>query len=391
MSESVERQKFFTIEKSTALLSQLVEVDTCQPVGNEAKLVSLIEDRYDGYPVTMTRLDHGSGRASLVVELPGEQRNGALAFVGHLDTVPVGDPTKWSSPPLAPSIKAGKLVARGAADMKGGLAAMLLALDYLLVSKKALKKSLYFCFTADEENTGAGALAIRQSGLIADAVQMIICEPSGGSIGICEKGAFWIRVSAEGSSCHASRPELGQNAIDALIVFMDHAHRVFDYTQTHPLLGRNSLSLTQFEGGVSTNIVPARADLTLDIRTLPGVSHMDIYERFNEICQAVQQEMSPLSMKVEIINNRPPLETPKTEDLVVYLQACAKKLGMSLPSKGLYFYTDASQLIPLGDMPFVILGPGDDRQAHSVNEHIELGCIGRFAELYATYAADHFT
>ena len=391
MSDSVERQKFFTIEKSTALLSQLVEVDTCQPAGNEANLVSFIEHRYDDHPVVMTRLDHGSGRSSLVIELPGEQRKGALAIVGHLDTVPVGDPTKWDSPPLSAAINAGKLVARGAADMKGGVAAMLLALDYLLVSKKAFKKSLYFCFTADEENNGAGALAIKQSGLIGDAVQMIICEPSGSRIGICEKGALWIRVSAEGSSCHASRPELGRNAIEALIVFVDHAHRVIDVAQSHPLLGHNSLSLTQFEGGVSTNIVPAQAELTLDIRTLPGVSHMDIYERFIEICQAVQQEMSPLSMNVEIINNRPPLETPKTEDIVVHLQTCAQKVGMSLPPKGLYFYTDASQLIPPDDIPFVILGPGDDRQAHSANEHIELSSIGRFAELYATYAADHFT
>lgn len=391
MSDALEHQKFFTLEKSTALLSDLVAVDTCQPAGNEGRLVSFIEDRYDGLPIVMTRLDHGSGRASLVVELPGEQRKGALAYVGHLDTVPVGDPKKWESLPLAATIKGGKLIARGAADMKGGVAAMLMALDYLLVSREVRQKTLFFCFTADEEKDGLGAQAIKKSGLIDDAVQMIICEPSEGGIGLCEKGALWVRISAEGVASHASRPELGRNAIEALFAFMAQAQRVLDYSQMHPLLGHNTLSLTHFTGGVSTNIVPAQAELTLDIRTLPGVSHMDIYGSFNGICQVVQKEMSPLSMKVEIINNRPPLETPKTDDLVVHLQSSAKKVGMRLPPKGLFFYTDASQLISPGGLPFVILGPGDDRQAHTANEHIELGSIGLFAELYATYAAEYFT
>jgi len=324
MLDSNDQNECFSIEKSTALLSKLVEVDTCQPAGNEARLVSLIEDRYSELPVVMTRLDHGLGRASLVIELPGKQKKDSLAFVGHLDTVPVGDPAKWDSHPLTPTAHQGKLVARGSADMKGGVAAMLLALDYLIQSQQERQKSLFFCFTADEEKDGLGAVALKHSGLIDDAAQMIICEPSGGGIGLCEKGALWVRVSAEGVSSHASRPELGRNAIQALLAFMNQVYQGLDTSQTHPFLGHNTLSITQFKGGISTNIVPSQAELTLDIRTLPGVSHLEILKMIGEICQEVQSKMSPLYMKVEIVNDRPPLETPETDDLVLNLRLVHK-------------------------------------------------------------------
>jgi succinyl-diaminopimelate desuccinylase len=122
----------FGFETCATLLAQLVEVDTCQPVGSEAALVDIITQRYPNSPVEITRLEHSLGRASLVIKLPGKTDSGSLALVGHLDTVPVGDPAAWETPPLTATIKDGVLYGRGAADMKGGVAAMLLALDELL-------------------------------------------------------------------------------------------------------------------------------------------------------------------------------------------------------------------------------------------------------------------
>jgi len=372
-----------TIEACTQLLSQLVEVNTCQPAGNEAALVDFIAHRYQKSPVELTRLEHSAGRASLVIKLPGRTDMGSLALVGHLDTVPVGDPDAWGTPPHKASIKDGMLFGRGAADMKGGVAAMLLALDALLQQAPGLAKSVYFCFTADEEKDGIGAQALCQSNLLRHVSAMLICEPSRNGIGLCEKGAFWVRVSADGVACHASRPELGANALDALLLFIDQARQSVDFSTEHPYLGRNTMSLTRLSGGIATNVIPAAATLELDIRTLPGVSHQALGVKFAKICIEIGAVHPRITLKLEIINNRPALETAETDSLVGHVEQCSADLDIHLEKRGLYFYTDASQLIPELEIPFVILGPGDDREAHTANEKIEIASVAIFAQLYA--------
>ncbi len=380
---------FFEITKCTELLSQLVEIDTSQPDGNEARLVDFIMARYKDTPAICTRIDHEGKRASLVVKLIGKSNVDTVAFVGHLDTVSCGDPAFWNSPPLSATVNDGILVARGAADMKGGIASMLLVLDRYIHGNIAPNGNVLFCFTADEEKEGIGARALIQSGLLKDTRGVIICEPTRNSIGICEKGALWIRVTATGVASHASRPELGANAIDALFYFASQALTVLDLSQAHKFLGKNTLTVTQFHGGNMTNIVPASAFMEVDIRTLPGVSHEKISLELREICREIEATRGPLALELEVINNRPPLEIADTNDFVLNVQACAQKRGMPLEKRGLFFYTDASQLIPALDVPFVIMGPGDDKEAHKTNERINISSVALFAELYASYIEDY--
>jgi len=389
MTEIDSRSDDFSVANCAKLLSQLIEINTCQPAGNEARLVDFIEARYQNTSAQCTRLDHGHNRASLVVKLPGQSDTGTVAFVGHLDTVSCGDLNQWHSPPFAATVKDGVLFGRGASDMKGGVAAMLLALDHFINSHPNLQNTVLFCFTADEEKDGIGARALSQSGLLKDVAEMFVCEPSRESIGLCEKGALWVRVTASGVSCHASRPKLGVNAIEALIAFAAKARGTLDFSQDHPYLGKTSLSVTMLQGGTMTNIIPAAAFIELDIRTLPDVSHENLQSQFAEICRQLEREMPPLVLNLEIINNRPPLGIEESHEFVLKIDACAEKRSIRLAKRGLFFYTDASQLVPPLDIPFVILGPGDDREAHKANEQIQLESVARFARLYAGYIQDH--
>ena len=389
MTEIDSRSDDFSVANCAKLLSQLIEIDTCQPAGNEVRLVDFIEARYQNTPTQCTRLEHSHDRASLVVKLPGKSDSGTVSFVGHLDTVSCGDLNLWHSPPLVATVKDGVLFGRGASDMKGGVAAMLLALDHLIHSHQNLQNTVLFCFTADEEKDGIGARALSQSGLLKDVAEMFVCEASRESIGLCEKGALWVRVTASGVSCHASRPELGVNAIDALIAFAAKARGALDLSQEHPYLGKTSLSVTRLQGGTMTNIIPAAAFIELDIRTLPDVSHENLQARFTEILRQLESASPPLALNLEIINNRPPLGTDEAHEFIMKIDACAAKQGLRLTKRGLFFYTDASQLVPPLGIPFVILGPGDDREAHKANEQIELESVARFARLYAGYIQDH--
>lgn len=364
------------------LLKKLVQTNTTQPNGHEAMLVDFIESRYQSKSVELFRIDHQPDRASLIVKLQGKEDREAIAFVGHLDTVPFDGLSQWRVNPLAGEVRKGRLTGRGAADMKGGVAAMLLTLDRLLEQETPPKRTIFFCFTADEEKNGLGAMALADHPAMADVGALIVCEPTQGDLGICEKGALWVKVITEGVSAHASRPELGCNALEGLLTFLTAARTVVETPGKHPYLGRNTLSITTLQSGISQNIIPSTAEATLDIRTLPGVSHQALLAAFQELAKVQQKSLPSLRLKIETLNNRPALETDAAAPLVRQILAFGRQSEMPLNLRGLFFYTDASQIVPKLKIPFVILGPGDDRQAHVVNEAIELSSVSAFAELY---------
>lgn len=95
-----------------------------------------------------------------------------------------------------------------------------------------------------------------------------------------------------------------------------------------------------------------------------------------------------MGFAISVENNRPAIETSLDKPLVVKMQKIIKSLGMNTEERGLHFYTDGSQLIPEYNVPFVILGPGDDSNAHQRDENIEVESIRRIAEVYIRYLLD---
>jgi succinyl-diaminopimelate desuccinylase len=382
MTQSFHDESILTLEHCGEVLADLVRMDTSQPNGHEARVIDWIAARYKGGQAQLDRIDHGDGRASLIVELPGQASLGAVAFVGHVDTVSFGPLESWHFPPLDPTIIDGQLYGRGAADMKGGVAAMMLCLDSLLAREKLPKRRILFCFTADEEAGGLGARAMVNAQVFTDTEAVIICEPTRNAIGVGEKGALWLRVTAKGVPCHASKPKLGANAITALIDFSRKASRLIDSEAAHRFLGKNSFAITQLHGGTTSNIIPAEAEMTVDIRTLPEVSHRTLTTELKTICADLMRQDKRLKLTLHITNDRPALEINENALLVQQVVRAAASLSMEMKKRGLNFYTDGSQIVPACDTPFVILGPGDDRQAHTVNEHVALADVVQFAKLY---------
>ena len=155
-------------------MKKLISTDTTQPLGNEALLCDFIAKRYEGFDVKVVKFPHNDLRASVAVEIAGKNMNG-IAFFGHLDTVATGDFSVWSVNPFAAEIVGDTVYGRGAADMKGGVASMLMALDKLLAEGSKPDKRVLFCFTADEEKGGTGATAIADSGILDGIEEMIFC------------------------------------------------------------------------------------------------------------------------------------------------------------------------------------------------------------------------
>lgn len=336
------------------------------------------------------KINHSKTRASLIIKVNGETEEGGIAFVGHMDTVACGDYSQWSYPPHDAIVKGDILYGRGSADMKGGDAAMILALKWMLETKKRPKKSIYFCFTEDEESKGSGICGIVKDGTVNKVDEIIICEPSDEKIGTCEKGAFWLKITVQGKQSHASRPDLGINAVEYVEKLVAELKEQVETGEVHPILGTTTASVTKLCGGIMTNIIPPTAEAELDIRTVPGVSHEHILKCTEEIADRFRKEIPGIQITIEVMNDRPALETSKDSPLVKQIMKTAQMVGISTEDKGHYFYTDASQIIPEISVPFVIAGPGDDALAHCINEHISLESVRRYAKLYQKYLEKYY-
>ena len=376
--------KKVTDEESKEILTQLVRTDTCQPEGNETQIISLIEsllpDRLECHVVHC-----GAGRASLVAKLPGKTDKGGVAFLGHVDTVACGDKKDWKYDPHEAKCIDGVLYGRGSADMKGGDAAMILAAKRLAAMEEKPERPVYFCFTADEESAGLGVTSLEKQGWFDEIDEMIVCEPSDEKISFCEKGALWLRLEIWGVASHASRPYLGRNAVEYGIWFTQKLRETVQDGRVHPILGSTTMAVTRFHGGNMTNIVPAEASLEIDIRTIPGTSHDEILRTARQLCQDMQRSYSNVAAKLTIINNRPAIECDPESRFREKIASAAEESGLCMEKRGHYFFTDASLVLPKHPIPFVIAGPGDDKQAHVLNENITLGSVTRFAEFYLHY------
>ncbi|MEI3209775.1 MAG: peptidase dimerization domain-containing protein [Lachnospiraceae bacterium] len=102
-------------------------------------------------------------------------------------------------------------------------------------------------------------------------------------MGTCEKGAFWLKITVQGKQSHASRPDLGINAVEYVEKLVAELKEQVETGEVHPILGTTTASVTKLCGGIMTNIIPPTAEAELDIRTVPGV--MNIFGKLQKRLQ----------------------------------------------------------------------------------------------------------
>lgn len=368
------------------LLRELIKIDSSHPIGNEMDVVRYIVSQIEGLGLDYNVIDHGGNRGSLAVRIMGRKR-GATAFIGHIDTVAVEDAEFWKHPPFEGIIDGEHMYGRGASDMKGGAAAMILTIRHLAENNIVPERDVYFFFTADEEKNGMGVKAIIESGLYTDISEIFIAEPTDMAIGIKEKGALWMRFEATGRASHASRPDLGINSVEGLMRFLwilkTRLPKGID-----DMLGHNTAQTTLFEGGVQTNIIPSHASAVMDIRSVCD-NFEDIIGIVEGALVDVRSDFPGIDIKYSVENHRPFLEMDRDAELVKRVESVYAKLGKEVSLKGINFYTDASQAVPHYNVPFVILGPGYDEMCHKRDEMIKVSQVLEAAQVYVNYICEY--
>ncbi len=315
----------------------------------------------------------GHNRANLVARLKGVGNKKSLVFCGHMDTVSVGE-IPWEHEPFGAEEIDGRIYGRGSADMKGGLAALIMAMIEVSRSGITLEGDLIFAATAGEEVDCIGANTMVADGSLSDAGAMIIAEPSGGEIFVTHKGALWLEVISYGKTAHGSMPEHGINAIDNMNYFINALHDKFKFKyKEDSLLGGPTLNIATISGGVQVNVVPDMCKLQIDIRTVPGQDHQEILSDIKLILSEIEAD-SNAKFDVKVINDKVALKNKSDDQFIKLTLDTATEVSKSeYKAKGVTYCTDASIFVPSfnNNLSVIICGPGEETQAHKPNEYVE--------------------
>jgi len=356
------------MDELTELTAQLVEIDSVNPAlvpgGNgERELALFVAEWCERHGLEVELL--GDERPSVVATRRGSGGGRSLLLNAHLDTVGVAG----MAAPHAAHVESGRLYGRGAYDMKGALAAMLVAAAGI----HDLRGDVIVTAVADEELASIGTEAVLRH-VHADAA--IVPEPTDLKLAVAHRGFVGFELETHGVAAHGSRPDLGVDAIVKMghvLVAIEQLDERLQAGPRHPLAGTGSVHASLIEGGQELSSFPARCLLTGERRTIPG-----------ETAAGVERELRELAGEatLRIIASREPYEAPGEHPFVELVARVAGARELV----GAPFWTDAA-LIAAAGIPTVLYGPAGEG-AHAEVEWVDLDSLERVREVIERTAAE---
>jgi len=382
-------KKFFEDNKEEliALTCKLVEQDTTNPPGNEARAAEVVHKYFNRHRISYVDREKTPGRTNVVATV-GKGRPRILV-AAHMDVVPAGD--GWDTEPFKPVLKGGRIYGRGTSDNKGQLAAMMLVARYLKEREAEFTGQFILVAAADEEVGSVEGLDYLVKENLIDADVAVIPDSGGNMrrVVIGEKGLLRITVASHGKQAHASRPEHGFNAIWPLVTFLNMLRKEPFFADSHPAFTPPTMNLGVIKGGVAANVVPAKCVAEIDFRYLPGRESKDIVGKVDSLLRKAQ-EQEPLSkMEIEQVRGMSPFVVSPEHPIVGIIQKRAKEmLGIEPVLEGMSGTTVSKQLLWKG-ITSIGFSCGDSEVAHMANESISVDEMADFAKVMTGIIIDY--
>ncbi|HSJ26427.1 MAG TPA: M20/M25/M40 family metallo-hydrolase [Longimicrobiales bacterium] len=300
----------------------------------------------------------------------GDGSGPVLSLCAHMDTVSVAG----MDAPFEPRVEDGRLYGRGAYDMKGSVAAILLAMARL-AANPPLRGTVLASLVIDEEYASTGA---------ADFVKRypsdgcIVTEPSEGQLILAHKGFVWASIETRGVAAHGSRWQDGISAVAAMgriIAALDKYDQKVLRERTHPLLGPASMHCATISGGENWSTYAAHCTLRVERRTLPGETPDSVLQEIRDIVRATGEEAS-----VELVLTQPPLECAPDSAIAQAVRDAATEATGAVPDDaGVAYWMDAAVFAAAG-VETVNYGPAG-AGAHAAVEWVDLASVASCAEV----------
>ena len=372
------------------------------PSATEAGVAAFVESwlRREGFSVEVQTV--APGRPNVIGWL-GDKRPGArsLLLEGHTDVVTEGDPAQWSHPPFSADLVDGRIYGRGTADMKSGLAAAMVAAAAIKRAGVSLRGKLVVGALVDEEDGMIGVRHLCTTPVGRELDAAIICEPEENELCLEQRGVVWARFRVRGKMAHGAMPEAGVNPISGLGRLLAAApaleRRLRLACERSRHLRPPTVTPTIIQGppanvGVpQSNVIPAVAETTFDIRLTPGVGADDIRAELEAICRDVAEAQPGLKVEWEPVNAfRLATRVDRAEALVQAMIRGVMQATKRAPRYGgVPGSTDGTILRMELGIPIVTCGPGDRLIPHQVDEFVTSDQVIEAAKIYAASALNY--
>jgi len=375
-------------ERCIELLGKLVSIDSVNPSlspdhGGEEEIAGFLFDFLKKKGLDVEEQTVKGNRHNIIGRITGREEGPALLFVAHMDTVGVDEMT---IPPFHPRVEGNKLFGRGSADTKGGMTAVLMAIENL-VKHLPRKGELIFAATVDEEYEARGAETLVKK-IKADGA--VVMEPVNMTVVIGHKGFLWYEFKVGGRAAHGSDYEGGIDSIVLTGKLLGELARMNERLQSnvHPLVGPPSLHASQIVGGEGWSTYPALCTLRVERRTIPGEESETVKKEFEGLVNRLRREGIQISGKA--VFHRDPTMIGEGEKIVQCIRSSARSLGIECPIGGMGAWPEAGILNKSG-IPSVVFGPSGCK-GHEAEEFVLIdsvidcarvleGTFRRFAEL----------
>jgi acetylornithine deacetylase len=362
------------------LVCELVAIESVNPDlvaagSGESKIAAFVAEWLGAEGLAVQVAEPVPGRTSVIGVLAGSGGGASLMLNAHTDTVGAGG----MKDPFIPVVRNGRVYGRGAYDMKGSLAAIMIAARE--ARKLKLHGDLIVAAVADEEVASVGTAAVLER-IEADAA--IVTEPTEMRLCLAHKGFAWLEVETRGVAAHGSRPDLGIDAVAHMgriltgVLELDQRLRA---GRGHLLLGTGTLHASLIEGGQELSTYPARCVVKLERRTLPGEDGAKALQEIDDVIASARAEDPALEASARLLLERPPSQLGADSFVTEAVEKAATEvLGREPEVIGVAFWMDMALSNAVG-IPTVAFGPSGEG-AHADVEWVDLESLQTCVQVY---------
>lgn len=386
--------KFFTTTELIELTQDLIRIPSHKDVLNREKEVAdYIYEFCKKNELKVEYQEVDGVRKNVLVYLDGEGTGKTLMLNGHMDTVP---PYDMIIDPFGGEIKDGFIWGRGASDMKGPIASMLIAMLAIKRSNRAMKGNIIFAGVLGEEEQSEGTEALVKANIKVDGA--IVGEPSNYEYAIGHRGLEWIEIKIKGKAAHGGVPHLGVNAISKaakLILRIEEELMPKLKERDNEYMGPSVMNFGTIHGGNQPSTVADWCSIKIDRRYIPGENVATVFQELEDIIAKLKEEDTEFDAEIiRMENNFLTLDhlyliTPIEDPIVIATKNAIQKVIGDEPNitrrRG---WTDAALLSNFGNIPTVITGPGDISYSHTKDEKVPIQHLIDYVDIYCKIAEE---
>lgn len=412
-STADDQLKRFVAEHQDDLIEttqRLVQAESCNPPGDVSGVAhtaaKIVKQLMPSAEVTLH--ESAPGITNVVAIVQGRESGKTLVFSGHLDTYPTGDTSKWSVPPFSGALSddGKRLIGRGSADMKGGIAASIIAVTALAANPHLWAGTIVLALAGDEETMGQlGSAYLLENVDAVTKADAMICGDAGSPLVVRagEKGLVWLEISAEGVSAHGAHVHKGVNAIERLLEAIAAVKHLESLSFGPPAevssamtaakaiseplsgdgeadtLGRITVNVGSISGGTSMNLVPNSAKAAIDIRLPMGVTVVQIQNRIDQVLAPKE------GVAYKIIQQYSPTWTSISEPIVQQALAASKNVIGKEAVVNMRVGASDSRLFRAKGIPSVVVGLTPYNMGNH-DEYLDAGELSHVAQIHALTA-----